>query len=127
MPGAWELARKILKLKKEDKTAFYSPSPIKEFVADSGVSMHMVSKKDLNETELGTVRMSKNPTMVLSANKRRGNGIRPRIGLFRDSNASRRYTGSSFTWKTQRRIWVQLSLDEWPETTSHQERHENSL
>ena len=28
---------------------------------------------------------------------------------------------------TLRRIWVQLPLDEWPETTSHQERQDNSL
>ena len=40
----------------------------REFVVDSGDSMHMVSKKDLNKAELETVRISKNPTMVLTAN-----------------------------------------------------------
>ena len=40
----------------------------REFVVDSGASMHMVSKKDLNEAELETVRISKNPTVVMTAN-----------------------------------------------------------
>ena len=40
----------------------------REFVADSGASMHMVSKKDLNKAELETVRISKSPTMVARAN-----------------------------------------------------------
>ena len=54
--------------KKKDKATFFSPtdewiwpaaSTIKpeerEFVVDSGASMHMVSKKDLNSAELETV------------------------------------------------------------------------
>ena len=40
----------------------------REFVVDSGANMHMVSKKDLNKAELETVRISKNPTMVMTAN-----------------------------------------------------------
>ena len=40
----------------------------REFVVDSGASMHMVSKKDLNKTELETVKISKNPIMVVTAN-----------------------------------------------------------
>ena len=40
----------------------------REFVVDSGASMHMVSKKDLNKAELETVRISKNPTVVMTAN-----------------------------------------------------------
>ena len=39
----------------------------REFVVDSGASMHMVSKKDLNTAELETVRISKKPTMVMTA------------------------------------------------------------
>ena len=39
-----------------------------EFVVDSGASMHMVSKKDLDKAELETVRISKNPTMVMTVN-----------------------------------------------------------
>ena len=40
----------------------------REFVVDSGASMRMVSKKDLNEAELETVMVSKNPTVVMTAN-----------------------------------------------------------
>ena len=78
---AWNLAKHIYKLKeKEDKAAFYSPSEEwimpaastinpkeREFVVDSGASMHMVSKRDFNKAELETVRISKNPTMVMTA------------------------------------------------------------
>ena len=40
----------------------------REFVVDSGARMLMVSKKDLNKAELETVRISKNPIMVVTAN-----------------------------------------------------------
>ena len=39
-----------------------------EFVVDSGVSMHMVSKRDLDSAELETVRISRSPTTVMTAN-----------------------------------------------------------
>ena len=40
----------------------------REFVVDSGRSIHMVSRKDLNSAEMETVRISKNPTTVVTAN-----------------------------------------------------------
>ena len=40
----------------------------REFVVDSGASMHMVSKRDLNSAELETVRTSRSPTTVTTAN-----------------------------------------------------------
>ena len=56
--AAWRLAKSILKLKEKDKTAFFSRSENRclpatstlkpeerEFVVDSGASMHMISKK----------------------------------------------------------------------------------
>ena len=66
--------------KEKDKATFYStaeewflpaataiePEEI-EFVVDSGASMHMISRKDLNSAELETVRISKNPTTVVTA------------------------------------------------------------
>ena len=68
----WELANSFHKLNKN--TTFFSPSldwclptpsTIKpkatEFVVDSGASMHMLSKKDLNSGELETVQESRNP------------------------------------------------------------------
>ena len=78
---AWNLAKNIYKLKEKDKATFYSPSeewvlPVtstkkseeREFVVDSGASMHMVSKKDLNSAELKTMRTSRNLTTVMTAN-----------------------------------------------------------
>ena len=76
---AWNRARCIYKLKEKDKATFYSPSEEwvlpavptvkreeREFVVDSGASMHVVSKRDVNSAELETMRISKNPTTVLT-------------------------------------------------------------
>ena len=78
---AWRLAKNILKLKEKDKASFFSPtnewclpapSIIKpeerQFVVDSGASVRMLSRKDLNSDELETVRVSKSPTTVVTAN-----------------------------------------------------------
>ena len=79
--AAWKLAKHILKLKEKHKTAFShleinwclpAPSTFKpeerEFVVDSTASMHMISKKDLNSSELETVTTSRSPTTVFTAN-----------------------------------------------------------
>ena len=78
---AWRLAKNIYKLKETEKTAFFSPSDEwilpaastkkpeeRQFVVDSEASIHMVSSKDLNSAELETVRVSKSPTTVVTAN-----------------------------------------------------------
>ena len=78
--AAWIMARSILKLKEKYKTTFFSPSENmclpspstikpeeREFVADSGASMHMISKKDLNSAEFGTVTTSRSPMTVMTA------------------------------------------------------------
>ena len=58
--AAWDLAKHIYKLKTSDKTTFYVPGEVKgmstlvtskrpeerEFVVDSGASMHMMRKKN---------------------------------------------------------------------------------
>ena len=71
----------MYKLKEKDKAAF--PLPLREvvmpvtsmkepeeneLVVDSSASMHMVSKRDLNSAELETMRMSRNPMTVMTAN-----------------------------------------------------------
>ena len=78
--AAWRLAKNIQKLKEKNKAAFFSPSenrclpasnPKPEeraFVVDSGASMHMISKKDLNSAELEAVTTSRSPTTVITAN-----------------------------------------------------------
>ena len=77
--AAWRLAKHILKLKEKNKAAFFSlsenwclpaPSNLKpeerEFVVDSGASMHMISKKDLNSSELETMTTTRSPTTVIT-------------------------------------------------------------
>ena len=78
---AWDLAKKFNKLKANDKATFFSPAEKRvllvtstkepeerEFAVDSGASMHMVSKQDLNSAELETMRTSRSPTTVMTAN-----------------------------------------------------------
>ena len=65
------LPKNIFKLKANDKATFFSLAKCvlpgasarepekREFVVDSGASMHMVSKRDLNSAELETMRTSR--------------------------------------------------------------------
>ena len=65
--AAWRLAKNVFKLKEHQRAAFFSPSENKclpvstlkpeerEFVVDSGASMHIISKKDLNDAEMDTL------------------------------------------------------------------------
>ena len=79
--AAWKLAKSVLKLKEHQRAAFFSPSENncllaptnrkpeeREFVVDSGASMHMISKKDLSEAEMDTLTKSCSPTIVITAN-----------------------------------------------------------
>ena len=66
--------------KQRERATFFSPSENwcllasnlkpeeREFVVDSGASMHMISKIDLNSAELETVATSRSPTTVITAN-----------------------------------------------------------
>ena len=78
--AAWNLAKNILNLKEHETATFFSlsenwcllvPSTIKpeerEFVVDSGASMHMISRKDLNSAEFETLTASRSPTTVITA------------------------------------------------------------
>ena len=68
------------KLKGKNKATIFSPSenrclPVsslkleeREFVVDSGASMHMISKKDLSDAEMDTLTKSCSPTIVITAN-----------------------------------------------------------
>ena len=72
----------LYKLKNLDRTTFYDPGEVegmstpitskrpeeREFVVDSGASMHMVNKRQLSSEELWTVKRSRTPTVVLTAN-----------------------------------------------------------
>ena len=41
---------------------------VREFVVDSGASLHMLSKRDLSSDEMETLRRSRTPTVVVTAN-----------------------------------------------------------
>ena len=78
--AAWKRAKSVLKLKEKNKATFFSLSETRclpasnlkpeerEFVVDSGASMHMISKKDLNDAEMDTLTKSCSPTIVITAN-----------------------------------------------------------
>ena len=78
--AAWKLAKSVLKLKEHEKATSFSPSENRclpastlkpeerEFVVDSGASMHMISKKDLSNAEMDTLTKSCSPTIVITAN-----------------------------------------------------------
>ena len=78
--AAWKLAKSVLKLKEHERATFFSPSENRclpasnlkpeerEFVVDSGASMHMISKKDLSDAEMDTLTKSCSPTIVITSN-----------------------------------------------------------
>ena len=78
--AAWKLAKNVFKLKEHERAAFFSSlenrchfaSTLKleerEFVVDSGASMHVISKKDLSEAEMDTLTKSYSLTTVMTAN-----------------------------------------------------------
>ena len=77
--AAWKLAKSVLKLKERDRATFFSLSEKRclpastlkpeerEFVVDSGASMHMISKKDLSDAEMDTLTKSCSLTIVITA------------------------------------------------------------
>ena len=124
LEAEWRLAKSVLKLKEKDKTAFFSPSENwclpapstikpeeREFVVDSGASMHMSSKKDLNYAELETLTTSRSPTTVITANGEvqtpGGHSLCQRIGYVLDNESPREHASSfidehgySYEWIT---------------------------
>ena len=75
-----EAGKNVLKLKEHQRATFFSLSgkrcllasnlkhEEREFVVDSGASMHMISKKDLSDAEMDTLTKSCSPTIVITAN-----------------------------------------------------------
>ena len=94
--AALDSAKNVYKLKIPDKATFYSPIEARatppptsklpedrEFVIDSGASVHMLSKKVLSSDEIEALRRSRTPTVVVTANggslnKRGSTSIRSR-------------------------------------------------
>ena len=117
--AAWKLAKKFLQLKEEDQTAFFSPSENsclpapstlkpeeRAFVVDSGVSMHVISRKDSNSAELETVTTSRSPTTVKTANGEVQTHeeaiLRQRVRYILDGKTNRGYANSIVVRKALR-------------------------
>ena len=78
--AAWKLAKNVFKLEEKNKATFFSStvdrflpaSTLKpeerDFVVDSGASMHMISRKDLSDAGMDTLTKSCSPTIVISVN-----------------------------------------------------------
>ena len=78
--AAWKLAKDILNLKEHERAAFFSLSenrcPLasnlkleeREFVVDSGASMFLISRKDLNSAEMDILTESCSLTIVIPSN-----------------------------------------------------------
>ena len=75
-----EAGQKCFKMKEHERATLFSPSENRclpasslkpeerEFVVDSGASMHMISNKDLSDAEMDTLTKSCSPTIVITAN-----------------------------------------------------------
>ena len=77
--AAWKLAKNVLKIKEHERATFFPPSENRclpasnlkpaerEFVVDSGASMHM-KEKSLNSAEMDTLKKLCSPTTVITTN-----------------------------------------------------------
>ena len=78
--AAWKLAKSVFRSRRKTKQhsshfrknrcllASNLKLEEREFVVDSGASMHMISKKDLSNAEMDTLTKSCSPTIVITAN-----------------------------------------------------------
>ena len=79
----------------------------REFVVDSGASMHMISKKDLSKAEMDTLTKSWSPTTVITANgevqtHEEANCVCQRIGYILDNESPREHASSVIARKVLR-------------------------
>ena len=136
---ACNLAENIYKLKEKDQSTFYSPSekwvmPVtptkepeeREFVADSGAGMHMVSERDLYSAELETMRISRSPTTVMTANgkvqtREEATVFIKELDLFLTVMLLEEPL-PILSRETLRGSWVYLPLDQRSKTTTHQKK-----
>ena len=72
----------------------------RKFVVDSGASMHMISKKDLNSAEMETLTTSCSPATVITANgevqTHEEATVCQRIGYILDNESPRGYASSFY-------------------------------
>ena len=143
---AWNPAKNIHKLKEKYKATFYSPAEEwvlqvaetqgpeeREFVVDSGAGMHMVSKRDLNSAELETMRASRSPTTVMTANgevqtREEATEYVKELDLFVTVMLLEETPAVLSLGKLcEHHGYTYLPLEQWPKTTSYQIWHNNQL
>ena len=140
---AWNFAKNIYKLKEQHQVTFYSPAeewvlpagstnePVeREFVVDSGASMHMVSNRDFNSVQLETMRTSRSPTTVMTANgevqtTEEATVYVKELDSFVTVMLIEKNSRSSFSREAHRGSRVFLPLDQRTKTTSHKKRQKN--
>ena len=136
---ACNLAKHTHKLREKDKAAFYFSAEEwvlpaasskeldeREFVIDSGVSMHMKGEITFNSTELETMRTSRRLTTV----RANVNGdVQTREGGVMSMSNNWTYSTlpcllkklpQCFHWEILRRTWVHVSLEKRSKSTLHQ-------
>ena len=94
----------------------------REFVVDSGASVHMASRKDLNSAEMETV--SKSPTTAVTANdevqtKEKATVYVKELDLFVTVKLLED-TPAVLSRKTLRGSRILRRVDRWSETTTHE-------
>ena len=142
--AAWKLAKTVLKLKEQERATFFSPSENRclpastlkpeerEFVVDSGASMHMISKKDLSDAEMDTFdeivqSYDSHNRQWRSADAWRGHGVCKRIGYTLDYESPRKHASSIVARKALRWKRIFLWMDQRSKTTSHLKRDSDTL
>ena len=101
----------------------------REFVVDSGASMHMISKKDLSDAEMDTLTKSCSPTIVITANGQ--------VQTHEEAIVYVKELDIFLTMKILENTPAVLSLGkfcdengyfyEWSKTTSHQKRDSDTM
>ena len=139
-----EAGQSVLKFKEHERATFFSPSgnrclpasnrepEEREFVVDSGASMHMISKKDLSDAEMDLLTKSCNPTIVITA--------KGEVQTHEEATVYVKELDIFLTMKVLENTPAVLSLgklcDEngysyewikWSNTTSHQRRDSDNL
>ena len=135
--AAWKLAKSVLKLKEHQRTAFFSPSENRclpastlkpeerEFVVDSGASMHMISKKGLEWSWNGyfdeiVQSYDSHNRQWRSANAWRGNCVCQRIGYILDYEVLDNTPAVLSLGKLcDENGYSYVRMDQWSKTTSH--------
>ena len=140
--GGWP--KVFLKFKEKNKAIFFSPSENRclpastlkpeerEFDVDSGASMHMISKKDLNSVEIDTSTKSCSPTIVITA--------KGEVQTHEEHSVYVKELDIFLTMKVLESTSAVLSLgklcdektdilmsDQQSKTTSHQKRYSNAV